>query len=191
MTKHVLRRKMLERRRLLTSEQITHASGIITNRLLLWPVLKEAKICMAFLSMADEPQLDGVINELICNGKTVCVPRLHSDFGSMEAAILTSLSEVITGRINLRVPKPECPLVSPEQIDLVLVPGVAFDKSGARIGMGAGYYDRYLSSVPNAVLAGVAWGFQVLEDIPCEPHDVSVRYLVTEDGIYDCMQGKI
>lgn len=187
----MLRQQMLAKRRGQSSLQIKSNSESITRKLLDWDLIQKAQICMVFLSMADEPQMDNVIKWMLTEGKTVCVPRLSTKFGLMEAVAVASLDSLATGRLGLRIPDDGCPTVEPQLLDIILVPGVAFDLSGARLGMGAGYYDRYLMRVPGAVLAGIAWGFQIVQELPQERHDIPVKWLVTEDGIYDCIQGKI
>lgn len=191
MDKPSLRQQILAKRRQLTPQQVMNASHIITKELFSWDIFCKAQVCMVFLSMTDEPQMDTIIQHMLDEGKTVCVPRPGPEFGLMDAAIINSLSSVVTGRLGIRTPDAGCPAIEPQLIDLVLVPGVAFDRAGARLGMGAGYYDRYLRCSSNAILAGIAWSFQIVQDLPQEQHDIPVQWLVTEDGIYDCIQGKI
>ncbi|HEY3423587.1 MAG TPA: 5-formyltetrahydrofolate cyclo-ligase, partial [Negativicutes bacterium] len=76
-------------------------------------------------------------------------------------------------------------------IDLIIVPGVAFDRSGKRCGMGAGYYDRFLSQASNARLIGVALTCQMVSDVPCDEHDRMVEYIVTPNEIIKCDIGKM
>ena len=70
--------------------------------------------------------------------------------------------------------------IAPESLDLVVVPGVGFDRQGHRIGYGLGYYDRTLSTCANAKFVGLAYSFQVVERLPEEKHDIRLDYLVTE-----------
>lgn len=175
----------------MTFQQVADASRMITEELLAWDIVRKAQVCMAFLSMSDEPQMDDIIQYLLETGKTVCVPRPGAEFGMMDAAVIDSLNNVKKGRLGIRTPDTGCPAIDPQLIDLILVPGVAFDRAGTRLGMGAGYYDRYLRGSSGAILAGVAWSFQIVQVLPQERHDIPVQWLVTEDGIYDCIQGKI
>lgn len=187
----MLRQQMLGKRRELSSLQIKTSSESITRKLVSWDMIQKAQVCMVFLSMTDEPQMDDLIEWMLREGKTVCVPRLSTKFGLMEAAAVSSLNSLVTGRLGLRMPGAGCLTVEPQFLDIILVPGVAFDLSGARLGMGAGYYDRYLMRASGAALAGIAWGFQIVQELPQEEHDIPVKWLVTEDGIYDCIKGKI
>ncbi|MCX7780435.1 MAG: 5-formyltetrahydrofolate cyclo-ligase [Negativicutes bacterium] len=190
MDKQELRRKILAERRLLNAAQVETDSRKITALLEKWPVYLAAGTVMAYLAMPDEPQLDSVIESMLRQGKKVCAPRFGASFGIMYAAPLRSLCGVTKDRMGIRVPV-ATEAVPGEEIDLVLVPGVAFDLSGRRLGMGAGYYDRFLAAVPNAVLVGIAWWFQIMQTVPCERHDVCMHWLITENGIYDCTQGKV
>ena len=193
MDKIRLRHEILAKRRSLTSHDIYTNSKKIAEILSCWPLYKKAKIVLTYLSMPEEPQTDELINYAIHAGKVICVPRLLSSYGFMEAVRLRCMKDIIvSGKLGLRQPNHNATeLVLPESIDLVLVPGVAFDLNGNRLGMGAGYYDRFLPSAQNAIFAGVAWDFQIVSTVPHEDHDIALDFLVTESGIFNCRQGKM
>jgi 5-formyltetrahydrofolate cyclo-ligase len=192
MNKQTLRQALLARRRSLSIDFIKIGSAKINEWLCSWAPFQNARTVMTFLSMPDEPQMDEMISLTLQSGKTVCVPHLRSVYGYMDASRLTGTGDLVPGRLGLRVPNPDkIDIVSPGDIDLILVPGVVFDLTGQRIGMGAGYYDRFLIAAPQAMLVGVAWRFQLIAEIPQEKHDIPMHWIVTEDGIYDCIGGKI
>lgn len=147
---------------------------------------------MLYLAMADEPQTDAIIIDALKTDKTVCVPVLGQQYGIMEAAVISGLDDLVTGRLGLRMPDPACAKnIDPARIDLVFVPGVAFDREGNRLGMGAGYYDRFLTRALQALFVGMAWSFQVADAVPAATHDISMNYLLTEEGIFRCGKGKM
>lgn len=187
--KKSIRKQILERRRNLNNRWIEEVSNQINQLIMSWSVYQRATSLMCFLAMQDEPQTDALIFDAITSGKQVCVPSMHQqEYGLMDAVAITGLDDLTTGRLGLRVPREENKLlVAPQDIELILVPGVAFDRSGNRLGMGAGYYDRFLSLASNAVFAGMMWNFQLLDTtIPALIHDIPMHYLITEQGIIKC-----
>ena len=87
-----------------------------------------------------------------------------------------------SGAYGLMEPKEDCAIADPQRIDLILVPGTAFDREGGRIGQGAGYYDRFLET-RGALRVGVCHSFALLERVPCEMHDAAMDYVITPGGI--------
>lgn len=190
--KNQLRQEMLSKRRSLDAVVKRTNSNSMKNQLCAWNIYQNAKVIMIYLSMYDEPQTDAIILDALQKQKKVFVPRMLSVYGHMEAVEVHGLDQLATGRLGIREPSQNATVVVPPQsIDLILVPGVAFDVSGNRIGMGAGYYDRFLVQASQATLLGVAWQFQVKPNIPSEKHDVTMRFLLTETGILHCTKGKM
>ena len=110
--------------------------------------------------------------EALGGGKSVSLPRYRPAQGFYEAAQVTDLErDLRPGKLGIREPAEHCRPISLKQLDLILVPGVAFDRIGRRLGRGRGFYDRLLSSV-TGTKCGVAFDFQVKEQLPEEPHDV-------------------
>lgn len=187
-----LRLEILSRRRSLDVEAKNFNSNCMKNHLRAWNIYQNAKSIMIYLSMYDEPQTDAIILDALQSGKKVCVPRMLSVYGQMEAVELRNFDHLVAGRLGIREPRPtDTAVLNPQNIDLILVPGVVFDTSGNRIGMGAGYYDRFLAQASQATLLGIAWQFQVESNITSEKHDVKMHYLLTETGILHCTKGKM
>lgn len=185
--KSVLRKSLLSVRRQLPQATVTAGSRAICENILAWPLFQAAKTVMGYLAMPGEPLLDELLSVAIEAGKTVCVPLMGPIYGSMEAAAITSLDELVPGRLGVRMPDPSCArILSPALIDLVLVPGVAFDAGGSRLGMGAGYYDRFLAMAPQASLVGIAWTMQLVTTVPQAEHDILMHWIVTEDRVIHC-----
>ena len=187
-----MRKSILAVRRGMTAEAVANGSKRFAEHLCDWPVYKAAKNIMLYLAMPDEPHLEQVITQALAAGKTVCVPHMRETRGLMDAAIIADLNDLVVGQFNLLTPNPATlKLLDPGELDLIIVPGVAYDNGGRRLGMGAGYYDRFLLKANKAELIGAAWAAQILETVPIDEHDRPVNYLLTEDGIFTCREGKM
>ncbi len=185
--KKELRTNLLLKRRKLDKDIITAQSDNMAKQLFVWPYYQQAKVIMLYLSMADEPQMIKVIENAWLRGKTVCVPYMRQEYGVMDAAIIANLDDLVRGRLNLLVPDPATvKLIDPKLIDLIIVPGVAYDYAGNRLGMGAGYYDRFIPQAPQAILIGAIWSSHVLDSIPYSYYDKPVHYLLNENEIITC-----
>jgi len=186
-----IRELMLAKRRLLSAAWVEQMSRQICEHVLSWPLYQKAETIMCYLALPDEPQTDALVRAALAGGKQVCVPCLRKqEFGVMDAAAINDLDDLEVGRLGLKEPrKKNRRLVDPQAIDLILVPGVAFDNAGNRLGRGAGYYDRFLARATSATLAGMLWQFQIVDAIPATGHDIPMEYLITEDGIRRCRPG--
>lgn len=181
--KKAQRELALLRRRALTAEQRRKMSAAVCEKLLTLPELAGAKTVFSYLAAWDEVDLGYVNQTLTARGITVAYPVCFEK-GHMEAYIPESESAVETGAYGIKSPvlsrsKP----VEPEDIDLVLVPCVAFDADKNRLGHGAGYYDRYLPRCRNAVFVLVGFEAQRLDSVSCDIHDVKTDIIVTEHAV--------
>lgn len=186
--KREIRRKMLALRRALSDDEAVKKAESLTSWILTLPEYKKAKRIMAFLAMKGESNLDGLIARALSDGKEVYVPVCLPE-RQMEAGRLLDMDHFVRGPLGLRDLPKSYETVSPEKLDLVLVPGVACDREGNRLGMGAGYYDRYLVHVPFEKRIAVLWDFQVAEAIPSEPFDERMAKIVTDKGIIVTKRG--
>jgi 5-formyltetrahydrofolate cyclo-ligase len=189
--KQQLRTELLAQRRKLDENFIITQSDNMGEVLYASPYYQQANIIMLFLSMPDEPQMMNIIEHAWRLGKKVCVPHMQEKFGIMDAAIIKSQQGLVRGRFNLLVPDPtDLTLVDPKLIDLIIVPAVAYDDEGNRLGMGAGYYDRFIPQAPNATCIGAIWSSQIIDKVPTDQYDRPVHYLLTEDAIIQCAGNK-
>lgn len=189
--KQRLRRNMLEKRRGLSVAEKETRSDRIASYFCSWPIYRSSSTVMLYLAMPDEPQTDQLIQDALGRGKRVCVPLLGKTYGEMFAAEITNMDDLVIGKLGLKMPDPDkAKLIPAADIDLVVVPAVAFDRTGNRLGMGAGYYDRFLEQNHDTVLLGITWSCQVADGIPCEVHDVRMQYLLTEEGFWSCNPGR-
>lgn len=116
---------------------------------------------------------------------TLIVPRMDWKAKTLEPVRVRNwFEDLVTAEYNVRQPSAAEPTVPLERIDAVLVPGLAFDRQGGRLGRGAGFFDRFLATLPPRVLTiGVAYPEQVVDQVPMEAHDVRLKYLATPSGV--------
>lgn len=182
MTKDELREKMRALRRALTAEQISSKSRAISDFLINCDEYKKSETIMIYLSSFKEPDTAAILSDSLSD-KRVVVPVSVTDTHTIIPSLLRSSGELKKGAYGIREPENIIP-VSVNEIDTVLVPGIAFDNKGARIGFGAGYYDRFLSQF-NGIKIGICYDFQITENIPVSPHDIFMDMIITEKRIYN------
>jgi 5-formyltetrahydrofolate cyclo-ligase len=162
------------------SVQARKAAGrAACDRLKEQPVWQEAKVILGYAPLARELDLWPALVEGLAEGKTICLPRHVACKDDYEAAAIRELDrDVLAGRFGIREPASHCEAVPLNQLDLVLVPGVAFCPHGRRLGRGNGYYDRLLASI-NGIKCGVGFDEQIRHAIPVEPHDILLDCILT------------
>ena len=145
-----------------------------------------AKSVMCFAPLPDEVDIWPLVEEALANGKAVALPRFSVVTQGYVAAIVRDPgADLGEGRFGIREPRAECPEFPLGRLDLVLVPGVAFDACGHRLGRGHGFYDRLLGEV-RGVKCGVAFDEQVLAEVPAGCEDVRVNCIVTPTRWLEC-----
>ena len=138
-----------------------------------------ARSVLLFAPLPEELDVWPLLASALAAGKQVALPRFVAATRSYEACwILNPEQDVHVGHFGIREPRSHCARVSPGKLDLILVPGVAFDLQGRRLGRGKGYYDQLLG-VWHGTACGVAFDEQIMEEIPLESHDVRLNYILT------------
>lgn len=140
---------------------------------------RAGRAVLAFVAQASEPDLGPLLARGVAEGRTLCVPRWNVESGGYEAALFPASGSWEVGPFGVPEPGRSLPSVPWERLDLILVPGLAFDRLGWRLGRGRGYFDRILTQASSARRWGVAFDFQVVDRVPHEPHDVNVHILAT------------
>jgi len=175
--KHKIREHVKE---LLTSHselEKSRKSDIIKQKLFDEEIFRKAKVVMFYVSLKEEVDTLPMIDEALKMGKRVCVPVIFKEEMKLIAGeIKDRKSDLEKQHFGIYQPKKdrvrEVPL---QNIDLVVVPGIAFDRKNVRLGRGHGYYDRFLSGLPEkAKTIGLAFSFQILENLPKDSHDIPV-----------------
>jgi 5-formyltetrahydrofolate cyclo-ligase len=141
-------------------------------------IWRGAQAVLFYVPLRFELSLSSLMQQALIEKRVVALPRFHPGNRAYEAVIVNGPGECVPGKFGILEPGPGCPVVPGKRLDLVLVPGVAFDLLGHRLGRGRGYYDRLLSEV-GGVKCGVAFDEQVAERVPVEPHDVTLDSLLT------------
>ena len=175
---------MIERRRCLAFEEVYRRSALVQGRLLATSLYASARRLALYASFRNEVLTDVVFQDAEASGKEVFYPRVaRGNAKSIAFFKVGHLGELASGAYEIKEPEAQEVPVSVELLDIVVVPGVAFDMRGNRLGYGKGYYDIALSPVKCPIVA-LAYDFQVLdEELPCEPHDVKVSAIVTENRV--------
>jgi 5-formyltetrahydrofolate cyclo-ligase len=161
----------------------TEWNHAIRTHLLAHPLFEEATHLFTYLSFRTEVDTRGIIEAAMASGKSVSIPRLKGDKATMEAVPLHAWADLVPGPFGLLEPAPEISAIPLPPGTLVLVPGLAFDPSGHRLGYGGGYYDRFLAR-PNlrCIGAGLAYEAQITQLPHPEAFDQRVDWIVTELG---------
>lgn len=155
---------------------------------------KTEKTVLAYCSVGNEPSTLALIDSLLKSGKKVCLP-LCTDldeeghrtgaFDAMEARVITSFDDLTAGAYGIPEPKADTELVPAEEIDIVILPCVGCDRQCRRIGHGAGYYDKYLTTVrKDCFTMALCYEEALADELPTEEHDVPVDAVVTEKTVY-------
>lgn len=178
--KKALRASIKQKRRALSIEYRQQASRKMQAELTRLPCYQAAEYIMLYMAMQDEVQLDELIAMVLKNGKKAVIP-LVTGAGLMEAVELSDMADLVPDKYGIKtVSEEKRRLIAPDKIDLIIVPGVAFDKAGHRLGMGGGFYDRFMLRASRAVRAALAYDCQLLAAVPAEVHDLTVDYIITE-----------
>jgi 5-formyltetrahydrofolate cyclo-ligase len=140
---------------------------------------QSAASVLFFAPLPNEVDVWPLLEKSLAAGKIVALPRFDPASQSYITCRVGSLrDEIISGQFSIREPHKNCLEIPPLEIDLVLVPGIAFDLRGCRLGRGKGFYDRLLAEI-RGVKCGVAFDEQLVEKIPIEPHDVRMDFILT------------
>ncbi|MFT8317514.1 MAG: 5-formyltetrahydrofolate cyclo-ligase [Sporolactobacillus sp.] len=183
--KKQLRLDMLEKLRRLDESEFKQSGKRIRDRLVRDRLWRHAKVIAVTLSLGREIETEEIIERAWSEAKTVAVPKCHPAAKTLTFHQLDSFDQLNEGYFHLKEPSPEkTRLVQLEQVGLMIVPGVVFDRRGNRIGYGGGYYDRLLGSYRGATVA-LLLGMQLVPNIPIEAHDQRINLLFTEDERID------
>lgn len=178
--KKILRQQMREAMAEMTEQEKAWSDQELVSAFLAHPKLDEANTVMLYYGVSQEIATADLIQTLLDQGKTVCLPKCLPEH-QMEARIIQSLDELEPDAYGIPAPKDACPVLEREKIDLILVPGLCFDSKGNRLGQGGGYYDRYLEDFDGNTIGLCREDFFQI-NLPREPLDAFVRVVLTEEG---------
>ena len=178
-----VRTETLHRREALTSEERTRLSQRIVDATARWMQREGFDSVMLYLSMRSEVETTGFLEELLNSGKQVCAPVVDTEQLELIPRRIQNLkTELVRHPYGMLEPNETCPIFPTEHLQLIVVPGIAFDRNGYRLGYGKGFYDRFLTKCPDAVAIGLAYEIQLVEDTFPQTWDVPVQHIFTETG---------
>lgn len=171
MDKAALRKEIREKKRAMTEEQISGASAELMRLFLASDLYRQAKSIYGYLPYNQEVRTVPILEQAIQDGKRVAVPKVYGD--EMKFIWMDDLSAVSTGFAGIPEPTADDP-VADDPTALVLMPGLAFDPQGHRIGYGGGFYDKFLASEPEHPTLALCYAFQMMEHLDTEAFDKNV-----------------
>ena len=173
------------RRGLSEAERLAH-SRRVWERVAALPCYQHARVVLGYMAFDHEVLTDGLMQQTMASGKQLVLPMVLGDRQDMALYVIEDLGcDVAPGYRGILEPQPQrTRAVAPETLELALIPGVAFDLRGGRLGFGTGLYDRLLSRLPRGIpTVGLAFDFQVIPRLPFQPHDMLLEAIVTEHRI--------
>ncbi len=182
MTKSRLRRLLLGHLRRQTPKARLAKSRAIGRRLKRLPLYRKAKRLLCYVAFDGEVETRPILYQALADGKRVAVPVTDPRRKRIVAVEITDPDRDLRAKGPFGIPQPAAGRrIRPSELDLILVPGIGFDRKGGRLGRGGGYFDRFLEKAPKKIpRVGLAFRFQVVEKLPWEPHDEPVSRVITE-----------
>ena len=162
----------------------TGDSAALCRRVLVHPWFVAAETVLGYWAIGPEPVLTPVLEACLAMGKKLALPRCEAD-GAMTARRVLSLEQLESGAFGILEPPEPLRVMEPEELDLILTPGMAFSPTGARLGRGKGYYDRFLEKTKGKTI-GVCFESRLLASIPMEDHDRFVDAVLTDKRAILC-----
>lgn len=190
-TKAEIRKRILELRRNLTEEDIVSKSDAILQNVLKTPEYEEAYNILLYADYNHEVMTRGIFESALLHKKRVYFPKTDILTNTMEFYQITSIKQLAKGNMGILEPREDMRsryIFNIKEDTLIILPGVAFDTFGYRIGYGKGFYDRYLINKRRLSTMALAFSCQIVEEIPKEEHDIKMDKIVTEEIIYSFLR---
>lgn len=183
--KKVLRKEILKKRESIDGIKKDKMDAEILNKFYESRYYKEAIKIFIYISYSSEINTRDIINRALKENKRIYVPRTEIKTRVMDAVEISSLDNLVESSYGILEPSKDEPCIDPNDLDLIVVPGVAFDRNGGRMGYGAGFYDRYFKKINSGNIGRItklalAYDFQVVNEVPMGELDVPVDYILTE-----------
>ena len=179
-----LRKELLSKRNSIIKENLEIKSKKIFENILHADILHNKKNIMVYMDFRNEVKTEDIINYLLENNYNVILPKVNSQTGYLDLFYVDSLNDLSISSYGILEPKVnKSSYAKPENIDLIFVPGVGFDKNFFRLGYGGGYYDKLLPQTKNCIFCALAFDDQIVERIPYDSYDVKMDMIITETQI--------
>ena len=182
MDKKALRHEMARKKKAMTPEEIDRCSADLARQLFAHPLYQKAKSLYCYLSYNQEVRTMPILEQAIRDGKRVAVPKVLSGGSRMAFLWLDDLQAVAPGYYDIPEPIADGPEAD-DPAALVIMPGLAFDRAGNRMGYGGGFYDRFLAQHPGHPTIALCYGFQMLPHLETEAHDLPADDVIWSDII--------
>jgi len=175
-----IRKSVIEKRDSITIDIKKEWDERILKKLIDNKSYKDSLVLFTFVSFGSEVDTQKIISYALNDGKIVYVPKIKSKDKGIEIFTINTLSNLKPGYFNILEPLENCPVGNIKDIDLILMPGIAFDRNGGRIGYGAEFYDRFLTSINSDVpKLALAYQFQILDEVPITEFDVKIDGIIS------------
>lgn len=178
--KNRIRQDLREKRKKISPQLYLEKSQMIRSTLESLPIYKAAKRLLVYISSSEEVDTIAFVKDCLAAGQTVFVPRVQGE--KLVVCPITKWEDLEPGQYGILEPIEVIKDVNPSEIDLIIVPGIAFDKTRHRIGYGKGFYDTLLKTTKGLKI-GLAFQEQILDKIPEEEHDVAMDIIITDQNI--------
>lgn len=189
MQKKILRKRIIEIRDNFDLEIKKNADKSILKILKQQSFFKESKNIFIYIGFGSEIDTGSYIDDFLKAGKCIIIPRIDTITNEMDAVQISNMNDLQSNKYGILEPKPSIKAFDKTLIDLVVMPGVAFDSTGSRIGYGGGYYDKFLQNIKGSIhKVALAYKFQVIDKVPSEEHDINADSIITENEIIICTQ---
>ncbi len=182
--KNEIRQKLKKLRAQMPAAEVAEKSVKAAQLFLQSDFYRTANQIMLYMKLGNETDTSNIISRAFADGKRLIFPVTEQKTGIITPVYAEEKTVFKKGNFSVLEPV-DAEKADISKIDVIIVPGVAFDKTGGRIGFGKGCYDRLLKNI-NAVKIGCCYEFQICEHIPCDEHDIKMDFIITENGIINC-----
>lgn len=176
MSKQELRQLIRQRKRHFSQQELEEMSLAVITQLMEHPLLNTAQTLLLYYSLPDEVNTHQLVETLYQQGKTILLPVVTGD-SQMELRIYRGVDSMHCGAYGIAEPTGERYLAY-KDISLAIIPGMAFDADGHRLGRGKGYYDRFLTQLPDCYKIGICFAFQQVAHVPTQPTDIAIDEVI-------------
>ena len=184
----LLKKKMRERMHFvkegITEKEMIRQSSAACSHLIKTTQWLNSGFVLLYCNINTELNVNHLIENGLKNGKTIALPRYDNDRSQYVPCVIRSKNDLSIGRYGIMEPASICKEIDMNHLDLAVIPGVAFDRLGGRLGRGGGYYDQILNNL-RAILFGICFQEQIVQRVPKEAHDIDMNATITPDGKLD------
>ncbi|MEG6616814.1 5-formyltetrahydrofolate cyclo-ligase [Peptococcaceae bacterium 1198_IL3148] len=186
--KKKLRQSIIEQRDAIDLDTKAAWDKQIFNTLVSSDYYQHAHTIFTFVSFGSEVDTHRLIKFALDNNKTICVPKIASKKTGMQVLRINGFHDLDVGYFKILEPVTGCQQINPEEIDLILMPGLAFNRAGDRLGYGGGFYDRFLTELKQPInKIALAYHFQVVDNIPATEDDIKIDGIITNQELIRCL----